>query len=180
MIKLQGNGLYLAALDREYCQKLWDDYEYDFINMTEPLYIGKSRSSADDWFEELKKQQGNVQIRLGIFLPDNSIIGDIALQEIDWKNRSCSIGLSISKIENRSKGYGSEALRVLLEYAFLNIGLERIYAETLEQNKPAIKSLEKCNFVFEGKERKAVYLAGKRWDRLRYSILIEEYKDPAK
>lgn len=67
-----------------------------------------------------------------------------------------------------------------MEYAFLNIGLERIYAETLEQNKPAIKSLEKWNFVFEGKVRKAVYLAGKRWDRLRYSILIEEYKNPAK
>ena len=177
MIKLQGERIYLSTLEKEHCKKLWDDFEYDFNSKTEPLNIGHSIEKSDEWFEEIKKSQGDTHIRLGVFLTDGTIIGDIALQDIDWKNRSCSLGSGFAKIENRSKGYGSESVKLILEYGFNNLGLERITADTLEHNIGAQKSLEKSGFIFEGRARKAIYFGGKRYDSLNYSILREEYSN---
>lgn len=175
MNKLQGQSVYLATLEKEDCRKIWNDFEYDFQNRTEPLNIGHSVQKADDWFDEIQKSQGNTHIRLGIFLNDGTIIGDVALQDIDYKNRSCSVGIGIAKLENRCKGYGKEAARLILDYGFNNVGVERITANTLEMNMPARKSLERLGFVLEGIARKAVYFGGRKYDKYNYSILIEEY-----
>lgn len=178
MVKLDGNKIYLSVLEKEHCKKIWEDFEYDFDAKTEPLNIGHSISKAESWFEDIQEDQGEKHIRLGIFIAvDDRVIGDVALQDIDWKNRSCSIGLGIAKKEYRNKGYGTEAVNIMLEYGFNNLGLERITANTLEQNKAAQRSLEKNSFVLEGKERKAVYFAGQKWDKLNYSILREEFNE---
>jgi RimJ/RimL family protein N-acetyltransferase len=177
MVKLQGEKIYLGTLEKEHCKNLWDEFEYDFINKTEQLNIGQSIEKAEEWFEQIKKGQGNSHIRLGIFLNNGTIIGDIALQDIDKNNRSCSIGMGMSKMEYRNKGYGKEAMKLLLEYGFYNYGLERITANTLEINIPAQKLLEKLGFTLEGKEREAIYFGGKKYDRYIYGILVEEYKN---
>ncbi|NLJ66477.1 MAG: GNAT family N-acetyltransferase [Clostridiales bacterium] len=174
MLRLPSDNIYLAALEKEDCRKLWEDYEYDFQSATEPLNIGNSNTKADSWFEEIQQDQGIKHIRLGIFLLDGTVIGDVALQDIDWRNRSCSIGLGIAKLEYRNKGYGTEAVRTMLWYGFHNLGLERIIANTLEQNVAAQRSLEKTGFILEGRERKAVYFAGRRWDRLNYALIRED------
>ena len=176
MVKLEGNKIYLSVLEKEHCKKIWEDFEYDFEAKTEPLNIGHSITKAESWFEEIQKDQGEKHVRLGIFITeDDSIIGDVALQDIDWKNRSCSIGLGIAKKEYRGKGYGTEAVGIILEYGFNNLGLERITAKTLEKNNAAKRSLEKNDFVLEGKERKAIYFTGQKCNRLNYSILREEF-----
>ncbi|WP_202710337.1 GNAT family N-acetyltransferase [Sporosalibacterium faouarense] len=176
MVKLVGKKIYLSVLEKEHCKKLWEDFEYDFESKTEPLNIGHSISKSESWFEEIQNDQGKKHVRLGIFIKeDDSVIGDIALQDIDWKNRSCSIGLGFSKKRYRCKGYGTEAVNIIMEYGFNNLGIERITANTLEQNIAAQKSLDKNGFVLEGRERKAVYFAGQKWDKLNYSILREEF-----
>ncbi len=152
----------LQHLKENIVKKVCDDFEYDFETMTEPLYIGYSSERGDKWFDEIQSVQGSKHIRLGVFLLDGTVIGDVALQDIEWKNRSCTIGLGISKIKNRCKGYGTEAVKLILEYGFNNIGLERISASTLEQNKATQRVLEKLDFTLEGIERKAVYFAGKK------------------
>ena len=177
MIKLQGENIYLAVLERKDCKKLYEDFEYDFDNPAEPLYIGQSLEKSDEWFDEIQKLQMKENIRLGIFLNDGTVIGDVALQSIDEKNRSCSVGMGIAKIENRNKGYGKEAVKLILEYGFNNFGMERITANTLEINISAQKSLEGLGFILEGRERKAEYFGGKRYDKLNYGLLIEEYME---
>ena len=177
MLKLQGKNLYLAALERQDCKKLHEDNEYDFTNPMESILFGLSVENSDAWFDEIQKLlQENQNIRLGIFLNDGMVIGDVALQGIDDKNRSCSIGIGIAKIENRYKGYGTEAVRLILGYGFSNLGLERITASTLDVNIPAQKSLEKLGFTLEGRARKAVHFMGKRIDNLCYGLLVEEWK----
>lgn len=174
-MKLQGKDIYLSALERKDCKTLWNDFEYDFACPSEEFNIGHSEEKANAWFDEIQKQQGNSNVRLGIFLNDGTVIGDIALQDIDRKNRKCSVGMGIAKISNRSNGYGQQSLRLMLDYGFRYLGMERIAAYTLEMNIGAQKSLEKCGFVLEGRERKAVYLNGEKYDRLLYAILKEEY-----
>lgn len=175
-MKLQGKVIYLDTLEREDCRRIWKDTEYDFDNPTEDLNLGMSIEQADEWFAEIQKFQGNRNVRLGIFFPDGTPIGDVALQNIDMRDRSCSIGLGIAKICNRGKGYGQQALALILQYGFCYVGMERITANTLEMNQGAQRALEKLGFTLEGRERKAVYMNGKRWDRLNYAILKEEYR----
>lgn len=176
MLKLEGKQVYLSVLERGHCKALYNDFEYDFDIKAEPFTIGHSVEKSDEWYEDIQKKQGKDNIRLGVFLLDGTVIGDVALQGIDWKNRVCDIGLGIAKIENRGKGYGKEAVKILLDYAFNNLGLERIEANTLEQNIPAQKSLEGLGFTLEGRQRKAVYMNGKKFDRLNYAILAGEYR----
>ena len=173
MVCLQGKDIYLAALERQDCKQLWEDFEYDFDLPCEPLNFG-SCETADSWFDSIQKSQGNL-VHLGIFLPDGSVIGDVQLCGIDWHNRSASLGMGIQKIENRCKGYGRQALQLILQYAFRHLGLERIAANTLNHNLPAQKSLEHAGFVLEGRERQAVYLNGRKYDRFCYAILQEDF-----
>ena len=175
MVNLKGNLIYLATLEKEDCRKVWEDTEYDFGQKTEPFIIGRSSANADAWFDDIQKSQGNTHIRLGIFLPDGTVIGDIALQDIDWKNRSCFLGYGLTKLEYYGNGYATDAAKVILEYGFSHLGFERISSSTQENNIGSQRVLEKCGFVLEGRERKATYFAGKRHDRLIYGLLREEY-----
>jgi RimJ/RimL family protein N-acetyltransferase len=142
--------------------------------------VGRSSSNADEWFDEIQKSQGNDNIRLGIFLYDGTVIGDIGLQGIEWKNRSCHLGYGLSRLEYRCKGYTTDAVKTILKYGFYHLGFERISSSTQENNIGSQRVLEKCGFTLEGKERKAKYFAGKRHDRLIYGLLIEEYKNENK
>lgn len=117
-MKLEGQHIYLAMLERKDCKTLWNDFEYDFNCPAEEFNIGHSDEKADGWFDEIQKLQGNQNVRLGIFLNDGTVIGDVALQDIDRVNRKCTVGMGIAKIANRSKGYGREAITLMLYYGF--------------------------------------------------------------
>lgn len=174
-MRLKSQDIYLDTLARENCKTLWNDFEYDFENPSEELNLGQSDEKADSWFDEIQRLQGKQNIRLGIFLNGGCVIGDIALQDIDRVNRKCSIGMGIAKLCNRSRGYGQQAVRLMLKYGFSFLGMERIYANTLQMNMGAQRVLEKCGFRLEGTERESVYLNGKKQDKLNYAILKHEY-----
>lgn len=179
MVKLHGEKVYLATLEREDCRKLWEDTEFDFTNPTDFFIVGSSTVKADEWFSDIQSKQGKVHVRLGIFLPDAdggaTVIGDIALQDINWQDRACTLGYGLSKLEYRRKGYTTDAAKTILRYGFCHLGLERISATTLEHNIGSQRVLEKCGFTLEGRERKAVYIAGRRYDRLIYGLLADEF-----
>lgn len=174
-MKLQETDIYLDTLSREDCRRLWCDFEYDFYNPTEELNLGLSEEKAENWFDEIQELQGNRNVRLGIFKNDNTVIGDVALQDIDRVNRKCSVGMGMAKKENRGKGYGRQAVMLMLNYGFRYLGMERITANTLDLNAGAQRLLEKCGFTLEGRERRSVYMNSEMHDRLNYAILKEEY-----
>lgn len=80
-------------------------------------------------------------------------------------------------IEYRTKGYGSEAVGLMMNHGFNNLGLNRIWANTLELNIGAQRLLERLGFSKEGCSRKAVYFAGRYFDKLHYGFLRDEYND---
>ena len=176
MDRLIGKDLFLGALTREDCRTLWEQTEYDFEHPTEPPSIGLSPENADRWFEEIQRDQGKRHVRLGIFLNDGRIIGDAALQDLDFRNRSCSVGMGIARASDRGKGYGKQALSLLLNYGFRILGFERIWAATSGLNVGAQQSLLHSGFTPEGCERHALWLNGRYHDRLIYGMLREEWE----
>lgn len=175
-MRIDATDIYLDTLTREDCKTLWNEFEYDLQHPTEEWRIGHSDEKAAGWFDEIQRLQGEQNVRLGIFLRDGGVIGDVALQDINRVHRSCSVGIGIAKRCHRGKGYGTQAVDRMLWYGFGFLGMERIFASTLEMNLGAQRSLEKCGFVLEGTEREAIYLNGRKWDRLHYAVLKRDYK----
>lgn len=80
--------------------------------------------------------------------------------------------------DERGKGYGSEAVQIMVDYLFLNRDLVRIQAETHPDNAASTKVLEKTGFSKEGLIRKAFFSRGTWRDTALYSILKNEWKEP--
>lgn len=78
----------------------------------------------------------------------------------------------------RNKGYGTEAVKIVVDYLFLSKDIVRIQAGTNVENKPSQRVLEKVGFTREGIVRKEMFVRGKWTDFYRYSILREEWKKP--
>jgi len=175
MITIEGQRVSLRALERAHCRQLWEAYEPEEPVPGEPLRPGLSLEGADRWFEEIQADQGKGRLHLGIFSPDGRLLGDAQLTNIDWGARSASLGVGIARRKDRGYGFGTEAARALINHAFSDMDLVRISAATAEHNKRAQKSLEKLGMVIEGRQRLAIYSAGRRWDRLLYGLLRDEW-----
>jgi RimJ/RimL family protein N-acetyltransferase len=76
---------------------------------------------------------------------------------------------------DRGKGYGSEALKLLLQFAFLELNLHRIGLDVISYNEPAIRSYIRSGFSEEGRVREAIYREGKRYDRIYMGLLKQEW-----
>jgi len=87
------------------------------------------------------------------------------------------IGYALLSSE-RNKGYGTEAITIIIDYLFLAKPVVRIQATTDVRNKPSQRVLEKNEFKREGTIRKAGFVRGQWRDEFLYSILREEWKEP--
>lgn len=133
--------------------KIWSDPEVTkFMNINSFT----DESQAIQMIEMLDKlYQENKAIRYSIFhLESNQIIGSCGYNTLDFENSKAEIGYEISK-EYWGKGFASEAILKLLDYAYNSLNFNRIEAKVEPENRNSIKLLEKLNFQFEGTLRKS-------------------------
>ena len=110
-------------------------------------------------------------------LAEDKLIGDLALDVVDWSGRDAFVGLGIGETEYWGKGYGTDVMNILLCFAFMEINLRRVTLTVFEYNLRAIHSYEKAGFQHEGRERKVLNKEGRRWDMLFMGILREEWME---
>ncbi|WP_164215747.1 GNAT family protein [Virgibacillus sp. YIM 98842] len=105
----------------------------------------------------------------------NTAIGVTSLINIDTKNRNAECIIDIGEKEYWGKGYGTEALKVLLAYAFLELNLHRVSLRVFSLNEKAIHIYHKLGFVEEGVMRQSLYRNGQWHDIILMGLLKEEY-----
>lgn len=110
---------------------------------------------------------------------DDRLIGKAVIQWIEWSNGNAWIKLGIGAAGDRRKGYGTQALRMLLRFAFAELNLYRLTAMVPEYNQPAIALLQKFGFVQEVCRRKALERDGRRWDLYVFGLLSDEWRNPS-
>ena len=108
--------------------------------------------------------------------PDDRLIGKAMLEWINWTNGNGWIWLGIGEVDSRRKGYGSQALTMLLRYAFAELSLFRVSAVLAEYNEPALHLFRKFGFVEETRRREALHRDDRRWDLLCYGLLRSEWE----
>ena len=101
-------------------------------------------------------------------------LGEISLTGVDAVARRARLTV-VLKPECQGRGYGTEAVRLMLRYAFDYLNLERVALAVQADNPRAIRAYEKAGFVHEGRLRREVYRAGKYVDVLMMGILREEF-----
>jgi RimJ/RimL family protein N-acetyltransferase len=112
-------------------------------------------------------------------LDDERLIGFISLSGIQWNHGDAFVGIGIGERDCWGKGYGTDAMRIVLRYAFRELNLQRVSLGVFEYNPRAVSSYKKAGFSVEGIMREHLNRDGRRWDLYFMGILREEWEQRA-
>ncbi|MCL2557645.1 MAG: GNAT family N-acetyltransferase [Treponema sp.] len=110
----------------------------------------------------------------------DELLGNISLMEIDGVHRSATLGLFIGEAARRGKGYGAEAIRLILGYGFDTLNLHNIMLNVNSGNAQGIACYKKVGFKEIGRRREARFIDGRFFDDLSMDILATEFRAKAK
>jgi RimJ/RimL family protein N-acetyltransferase len=178
---LTGNLVRLAAFDPEEVGKAFSgwtrDSEYWRLMAAVEARMPSAKEATRFFEKELEEAETGVYLFGVRTLADDKLIGEMALDVVSWSGREAFVGLSIGDRANWGKGYGTEMMVLLLQFAFLEINLRRVSLSVFEYNPRAVRAYEKAGFRHEGRMRGFLNKEGKRWDMLFMGILWEEWKE---
>ena len=136
-----------------------------------------SRASVTDWLHR-KSARSSSEVNLAVCLqPTGEHVGNIYLRDICWVARRAALHIFIGGSVNRHQGYGQAAIRQILQLAFSDLNLNRVYLEVLADNVAAIKAYEKCGFELEGRLKAHYFKAGQHKDGLVMGISSQKFNN---
>lgn len=175
--KLIGNRLYLTPRGSslgetlKYTEWLNDPRVSDFLGRTSmAISYEEEKEHLENALKNPNERSFNITDS-----KTNKIIGTISLERIEWVGKSAELGILIGDEEFRSKGYGTEAIRIILDYAFNFLNLNCIYLALISSNKRAYKCYLKCGFKDSGRIRDRIFINGQYYDMLFMDILSSEF-----
>jgi RimJ/RimL family protein N-acetyltransferase len=131
----------------------------------------KNPKDADAW---MNGRPG--WMRWMITVKDGRRIGTVSLHDIEETDRRATLAIGISSAQDMNQGYGTEAMKLLIDHGFNSMKLHRIDLRVLARNKRAIRAYEKCGFTYEGTERESALIEGKWEDDVFMSVLEHEFE----
>ena len=166
----------LPEVDAKAASRWTRDSEYSRLLDTEQAELWSAKKIQKWREEDLESDSIDNQFFNIRALDDDTVIGFIGLSDIHWGHGEAWVGIGIGDRAYWGKGYGTDAMQVLLRYAFTELNLHRISLGVFEYNQRAIRSYEKAGFVHEGREREFLHRDGSRADALLMGILRSEWE----
>jgi ribosomal-protein-alanine N-acetyltransferase len=175
------SGLYIRPLEMEDAPALLDLRVRNRASFRpfEPVQ-GERHFTLEGQWDEIATcaQDARLDRRyaFGIFLsPDDEIVGRIALSNVArgaWQN--ATVGYYVA-VEHQGRGYATEALRLVLRFAFEEAGLHRVQAGVVPENRASARVLEKAGFRREGMAERYINIDGRWRDHLIFAITKEDW-----
>jgi len=129
----------------------------------------------EKWYEELSsKNEKNYSFAIER-KSDNQYIGGCGINDLDWKNSVATVGIFLGKAF-LSHGYGTDAMRILVNFIFSEMNIHKILLRVFAFNERAIKSYQKVGFKIEGTLRSQIFREGKYHDEILMGVLEEEWR----
>ena len=169
---IKGEKVLLRAIelsDAEILQDMINDEEIE--RMMWGYSFPVARHQQVKWIESLSGEKSTFRAMIDA---DGTTVGTIILSDIDMRSGTAEIHIKLAKPSQRGKGYGSDAAKALLYYAFNELRLNCVYCRIREDNIASQKMFEKCGFVKEGCLRQRVYRQNRYYDFYEYSVLKSE------
>jgi len=175
---LRGEKVTLRAVEREDVETLWrfwNDLEVELAgggDPPQPTSLERLRARF-----EREEREGTRHKTEFVIEVDDECIGHCGLFHIDTAARHCELGITIGERDYWGRGYGREAVGLLLDYAFRIRNLRRVWLEVHAANERAIRAYKACGFVEEGRMRGHVWLAGRYVDNVIMGVMREEWRE---
>ncbi len=180
-MRLHTDALYLRPLQMEDAAELLELRlrNHDFLQPFEPIRPA-SHFTLEGQQEQIAQAQrdfaNQAAFAFGVFLPDNDrMIGRVALSNVArgaWQN--ATLGYFLDK-EFNGKGYTTQAVKLVLQFAFTEAQLHRVQAGVMPHNLGSIRVLEKSGFRYEGRSLRYLLINGAWEDHDMYAITAEEW-----
>jgi len=175
---LKGEKVMLRGIRRDDLPRLWafnNDVEVELASGGDPPFPqALERAYAD--YDAAVGKGGRDGMSFAIEA-DATFIGQCALFNYSEYAQTCELGITIGDKAYWGRGYGRDAIRLLLDYAFRLRGLRRVYLTVFGNNARAIKAYAVCGFVEEGRLRRHVWSNGDYVDLVYMGILREEWQN---
>jgi RimJ/RimL family protein N-acetyltransferase len=134
-----------------------------------------SHLAEENWLRDLvAKPMAYERVFYAIETKKGQHIGNINLFKAQPEEQKCELGIMIGEKTHWSKGYGTDALRTLVRFAFDEMNLQRVELTVYDFNERGQAAYRKAGFVEEGRRREAIYTEGAYHDLIVMSVLKEE------
>lgn len=173
MEKITGKRIYLRGFemsDKEIVLKGSNDRESARLTGTHATFI---MPQIEAYIQ--RNQAGEDRAAWVICTLDDVVVGEVVINQIDSDNRSANIRIGLYDAQFFGQGYGTEAMRLAVDYGFRKLRLHRISLGVFDFNPRAIRVYEKIGFVREGVERDALFWEGRYHNQIMMSILEDEW-----
>ena len=172
---MEGNKVRIRAIEKtdidEIMKWINDQEVMDNLLMRYPV----SRYQEEKWIERTLDGTSDRNKVFAVETKEGVYLGGIGLHRISWENRNAEVGIVIGKKEYWNKGYGTDAMMTILDFAFNLMNLHRVYLRVYSFNERGIRSYEKSGFRKEGVMRDDLFAQGKYHDTIIMGILKDEY-----
>jgi len=173
-----GDKIKLRSIDKNDWLEWLEDFEdSDAIRLLEstielPKSVEIAKAIYSEWadFKDTSKR-----IMFAIETYEGELVGGINLNSMDYKNGTFSFGIRVNR-HHRNKGYGSDALRILLRYGFYELRFQKCNSSCLNINEGSIRLHESLGFINEGRRRRVAYTNGQYYDNLLFGLTREEFE----
>lgn len=136
-------------------------------------YRNVSQAEHDAWFDGVQRRD---DLRIFGIREEGRLVGTCQLHSIQPVHRSAELQIRIGDSKSRGRGVGTAATTRLLEIAFHELGLHRVYLHVFATNEPARRLYERLGFRVEGVQREAAWIEGAWIDVVLMAILADEFE----
>lgn len=150
-----------------------DEEVKKFLDSNIPFPMSKIQE--EEWIKSRKAGESFTYDFAIEDLESGKYIGGCSINECSTKNRNCVIGIMIGDKEYWGKGYGSDALKVLIKFIFEEVNMKKIKLGVFSFNKRAIACYKKIGFTEEGTLKKELYRNGEYHDVIYMAIFKDDF-----
>lgn len=168
-MNIKGEKIILRAIEPEDNPMLLkmindDETEYMLGGWSFPV----SQKKQEDWTNGLKNENNTMRCTIDV---QGNAVGVVMLTDIDYKNGNVEVHIKISVDNVRGKGYGTDALKTIIGFAFTELRLKCVYARVSQHNIASQRLFNKCGFNEEGILRCRLFKKGEYIDVISFSII---------
>ena len=173
---LTGDKVRIRAIERrdlENAVRWINDPEVTrYLTMAGPI----SSVAEEKWIEAAARGDSPNDRHFTMETLDGEYLGQIGLHGIDWRHRHATAGIVIGAKEHWGKGYGTDAMRMLLRHAFDTLNLHKVVLTAYSDNRRAIRSYEKCGYKVVGVMKEHRFTGGRYHDEVMMEVLADEFR----
>ncbi|GAB4417783.1 MAG: GNAT family protein [Anaerolineales bacterium] len=181
----EARDIRLGPIDYEKDPEVESGWTHDseFMRLMElkpalPLSPGMVRKQYEELEKEIDEKRNAFYFTIRT-RKDDGLIGKVVFDWVDWANGNAYFQIGIGSRQHRGRGYGEQALGLLMRFAFAELNMFRVTCVIPEYCRAAIGLVQKFGFVEEVRRRKAILRDSREWDLLVFGLMQSEWQEGA-